>query len=122
VRHRDSLALDRVLSHGGGVEEHVDDVIVEQVHLVDVEDVAVRLGEDAGLELLLTALDCGLDVDRADDAILGGVDGQFHDTHLTAAPRQRLPALHPHGALGALQVGIIGWAAVAAVGHDVKPR
>ncbi len=40
-----------LMPHRRGVEQHVDDVIVEQVHLVDVQDVAVRLREHTGLEL-----------------------------------------------------------------------
>ena len=121
MRDRHPLALDRVLPHRRGIEEHVDDVIIEQVHLVDVEDVAVRLGEHARLELLLAALDGSLDIDRADDAILGRVDGQLHHAHAATPTRQRLAVFHAHGALHALQVGVIRRAAVAAVGHDVKP-
>ncbi len=122
MRHRDALALDGVLPHRRGVEEHVDDVVVEQVHLVDVEDVAVGLGEDARLELLLTALDRRLDVDRADDAILGRVDGQLDDAHPAAPARQRVATRHALGALRALQIGVIGRAPIAAISHDVKRR
>ena len=122
MRHRDPLALDGVLPHRRGVEEHVDDVVVEEVHLVDVEDVAVGLGEHAGLELLLAALDRRLDVDRTDDAILGRVDGQLHDAHAAAPTRQRFAALaHASVHSEALQIGVIGRASVTAVGDDVKP-
>ena len=75
MRHRHALALDGVLTHRRGVEEDVDDVVVEEVHLIDVEDVAVRFGEHARLELFLAALDRCLDIDRADNAVLGCVDG-----------------------------------------------
>ena len=70
VRERDALALHDVPSHRGGVEQHVDDVIVEQVHLVHVEDAAVGVGEEARLEAPLAELDGGLGVDGPDDAIL----------------------------------------------------
>jgi len=48
--------------------------------------------------------------------------GNFHNPHAAAPARQAFTALHTHGAFGALQVGIVGWASVAAVGHDVKSR
>ena len=50
VRERDTLSLDGVDAHRGRVETHVDDVVVEQVDFVDIEDVAVRLRQDARLE------------------------------------------------------------------------
>src|ERR1700737_2898786 len=43
---RDAFALDHVHTHGGGIEQHVDQVVVEQVDFIDIEDVAVRLGQD----------------------------------------------------------------------------
>ena len=79
VRERDALALHDVPSHRRGVEEDVDDVIVEQVHLVHVEDAAVGVGEEPRLEAAFPELDGGLGVDGPDDAILGRVDGQLHD-------------------------------------------
>jgi hypothetical protein len=86
VPHRDALALDDVDPHRRRVEQDVDEVVVEEVDLVDVEDVAVGLGQHPRLEALGPGLDRGLDVDAADDAVLGGVDGQLHDAH-PAVPR-----------------------------------
>ena len=40
----------RVDAHGGGVEQHVGEVVVEQVDLVHVEDAAVGRGQQARLE------------------------------------------------------------------------
>ena len=50
---RHALTLDDVDPERRGVEQHVDEVVVEQVDLVDVEDPAVRYGEQARLERLL---------------------------------------------------------------------
>ena len=47
---RDALALDDVDPERGRVEQDVRQVVVEEVDLVDVEDAAVRLGEQARLE------------------------------------------------------------------------
>ncbi len=71
VRERHPLPLDDVDPHGGGIQEHVHDVVVEEVHLVDVEDVAVRLGQHARLEAPRPGAQRSLDVDRAHDAVLG---------------------------------------------------
>ena len=64
------LLLDDVDAHRRGIEQHIHQVVVEQVDLVDIKDVAVCFGEHPGLEAALTALDGGLDIDRADDAVL----------------------------------------------------
>ena len=53
VLDRDAVALDGRAAHRGGVEQQVDEVVVQQVDLVDVEDPAVRLGQQAGLVLRL---------------------------------------------------------------------
>ena len=47
---RDPFALDPVDAGGGDVEQHVDEVVGEQVDLVDVEHAAVGRGQQAGLE------------------------------------------------------------------------
>ena len=84
MRDGDSLALDGVDAHRRGVEEHVDNVVVEEVHLVDVEDVAVRLGEHSRLEAPRPFLEGRLEVDGSDHAVFRGVDRQLDDPH---APR-----------------------------------
>src|SRR5207237_2433389 len=84
MAERNAFALDDVDAHRGCVEEDVDQVVVEQVDLVDVEDVAVRLGQHAGPKAPGACAQRGFQVDRADDAILGCVDGQLDHPH--AAP------------------------------------
>ncbi len=82
VRERDPLALHRVPPHRRRIEEHVDDVIVEEIHLVHVEDAPVGVAVGAPVRAAaLAELDGGLGVDGADDAILRSVDRQFHDPH-----------------------------------------
>ena len=56
-------------------------MVVEQIHLVHVEDAPVCVGEKPRLEATLAELDRGLGVDGADDTILRGVDRQFDDPH-----------------------------------------
>ena len=63
-------------------------MIVEQVHLVDVKDVAVRLRQHAWLESLGPGSKGGLDVDRADDAVFRSVDRQLDHPHAPLVMRQ----------------------------------
>ena len=54
-RWRDAVALDHVDARHGDVEQHVDEVVGEQVDLVDVQHPAVGGGQQAGLEADLAA-------------------------------------------------------------------
>ena len=47
VAVRDAVALDVRAAHRGGVEQHVDQVVVQQVDLVDVEHAAVGAGQQS---------------------------------------------------------------------------
>ena len=76
---REALALDDVLARGGDVEEEVDDVVLEQIDLVDVEIAAVGAGQQAGLKGFFAAGEGALDVEGADDAVLGGAEGEVDD-------------------------------------------
>ncbi len=79
VLDRDAVALDGRPAHRGGVEEQVDEVVVEEVDLVDVKDAAVGTGEQAGLVLRLALRQRPLEVQRAEDAVLGGTDRQLDE-------------------------------------------
>ncbi len=102
--HRHALALDDVDAHRGRIEENVHQVIVEEVDLVDVEDVAVGVSEDPRLEAALPLLDGALDVEGADDAVLGSVDGQLDHSHGAADPEEMLPGELAGSALVAEEV------------------
>jgi hypothetical protein len=80
VPHRDALALDVRGAQRGGVEEQVDQVVVQQVDLVHVEDAAVGGSEQARLEGLDPLGQRPLEVEGPDDAVLGGAHGQLHQT------------------------------------------
>ena len=65
-RHR--LALDAREPGRGGVEQRVDEVVGQEVDLVDVEDPAVRAGEQPGFEGLLAG-ERAAEVERADEPV-----------------------------------------------------
>lgn len=76
---RDAVAFDVDTTHGRGVEQHVHQVIVEKVDLVDVEHALMGVGEQPGLERTFAVPEYLLEVDRADDTVLGRADRQFHE-------------------------------------------
>ena len=83
----DALALHVVAAHGGGVQQHVNEVVVEQVHLVHVEDAPVGGGNQPGLEAAAAGADGLLDVQRTHEAVLGCAHGQVNDAHLAGYGR-----------------------------------
>jgi hypothetical protein len=111
----DALTFDVRGAHRGGVQQQVDQVVVEEVDLVDVEDPAVRVGQQARLEGLHTLREGPLDVQRTDEAVLGGADGQFDHARGPGLERPRL--VRPVGAAG---VGGAGVAGEPAAGDDVQ--
>ena len=73
----DAVTLDVNPAHRRGVEKHVDQVVVKQIHLVDVQNTLVSGGEQSGLECALTVTQNLLQVDRTDHPVFGGAHGQF---------------------------------------------
>ena len=51
---RDPVAFDVYPSHRSGIEQHVDQVVVQQVHLVHVEHSAMRAGQQSRRKRVLT--------------------------------------------------------------------
>ncbi len=74
---RDALTLDVVHAQGRGIEQQIDEVIMKQVHLVHVEQAAVRGGEQPGLEGGDALGQRALDVQGAGQPVLGGADRQL---------------------------------------------
>ena len=83
VLDRDAVTLDGRAAHRGGVEQQVDEVVVQQVDLVDVEDAAVGAGQQAGLVLRDALGQRLLEVQRAEHAVLGRADRQLDEAHGT---------------------------------------
>jgi hypothetical protein len=63
-------------------------VVVQQVDLVDIEDAPVGGGEQPRLEGLDPLRERTLQVEGADDAVLGGTDGQLEQAGSGAAGSQ----------------------------------
>src|SRR5712692_5017512 len=120
MRERHPLPLDHVHAHRSGVQQHIHDVVVEQVDLVDIEDVPVRLSEDAWFETPRPRAQGRFDVDGAHDAVLGRVDWQLDHAHPAPAGGQHAGRLEAAPAFGAQRLADVGIAAeVAALDHQV---
>ena len=81
MRIGNPLALDGIHAHRRRVEENVHNVILEQIDLIHIEDIAVRRRQNPRLELLAPVLNRRLHIERTDHAILGRTDGQLHHAH-----------------------------------------
>ena len=73
----DRAAPDGVTALGGRVQDGIDNIIREQVDLVNVEQVAVGLGQDAAADAQ-AFMDGGAFVDPADHILQAGVERQLH--------------------------------------------
>jgi hypothetical protein len=54
VRYANAFAFDSIDTHRGGVKQNVDEVIVEQVDFVDIQQTAIGVGKQPGLEAAMT--------------------------------------------------------------------
>ena len=115
VAYGDPLALDVRRTQGRGVEQQVDQVVVQQVDLVDVEHPAVGGGEQAGLERLDPLGQRPLEVERAGDPVLGGADRQLDEP----GRAHRRADVRLVRAVGALRVRLVGGAGEPAAGDDL---
>ncbi len=144
VAHRQALALDRVVPHGRHIEQHVDQVVGQQVDLVDIQQATVRRGQQARLECLAAVLERALDVEVAEHAVFGGAQRQVDEGHRRAGVRggagaaglafgQRRVRCAVEGAAGhprdgrqhvgqAARGGALGGALVAADQHAAQGR
>ncbi len=88
----DPLPLHGVPAGGGRVQDAVCYVVREEVDLVDVEYVLVRLGEEAGLEGPDAVADGLLYVEAPYDPVLRRADREGDDPHLPPLHLRVLPS------------------------------
>ena len=95
----------------------------EQVHLVDVEHAAVGRRQQPGLEADALAAQRGGQVERADQAVLGGAERQLGERCLTGEDRRETPGLAEGSPVLPLVDAVVRLGApVAAEGHHVPVR
>ena len=94
-------------------------MVVEQVHLIDVQQAAVGLGQQARLKRPHPLAQGLFNVDRAAKTIFGGPQRQVHHWHLARLDRQALAPIGAFTHLAALQIGIVRRAVVGVARHHV---
>ena len=102
----DTLALDGVPPARGGVQHHVHERVVQEVHLVDVEQAAVGASQEAGVVRLDALRESLLDVDGTADPVLGGAEGNLHHGNLHLSRGEGAAGLELLQRLGAHELGI----------------
>ena len=86
--HTHAIAFNDILARLCDIEQQINEMILEQIHFVDVEKTAVRARQQSGLERLLAIAQRFLDIERADHAILSGAEWQVDDRHTLLCHRQ----------------------------------
>ncbi len=75
----EAFALDHVLAGRSHIEQQVHEMVVEQVHFVDIEKAAIGAGEQARLEALLALGEGAFEIQRADHTVFGRAERQVDD-------------------------------------------
>ena len=83
-----ALALHRVHTHSRSIQQHIDNMVVQQIDFINIENITVRLRQNACLKLLLAMLNRMLYIQRAHNAILCRADRQLYNAHLQRFLRQ----------------------------------
>ena len=91
VAQRQALALHAVDAAGRRIQQHIHQMIRQQVDLVDVEDAAVGGGEQARFKARSPRRAFSR-CKRAEHAVLGGTQRQFDQGHRTFDDGERPPA------------------------------
>lgn len=95
----DAVAFDVYASHGGGVEQDVNQVIMQQIDLVDVEHAAVGASQQSRRERVLAVAHHPLQIQRANHPVFGGPQRQLHEAGLGAPGRDDNNAASPRTAV-----------------------
>jgi hypothetical protein len=117
-----ALALDQVAARDRNVKQQVNQVVVEQIHLVYVEEPAVGAREQSRLESLDARGQRALDVDGAADAVFGRPERQLRDRHVRALARQFCARRQQRVAVVAEARVVGGVAVVEAAAHALDLR
>src|SRR6516162_1035611 len=81
---RNAFALDFVDACNGNIQEQINQMVLEQIHFIDVEKAAIGTREQSRFERLNADPERALNVDCAADAVFGGAQRQVYDGHGSA--------------------------------------
>ncbi len=77
--HGESFPLHAIDAHRGDVQQHVDQVVGQQVDFVYVEDPTMSGGQQSRLEGLAPIFQGSLEIETSEDPILAGSQGQIDE-------------------------------------------
>ena len=77
-----ALTLHGIYTHSGTVQQHIHDVIIQQVDFIHIEDIAIGLRQQTGLKNLFTFLDGLLHAKGTDHTVFRRADRKFHNSAL----------------------------------------
>ena len=89
MTNAEPLSLDDIFAGGRDIEQKVDDVILEQIHLVDIEKAAMSPRQQPRLEPGLAGHESAFEIERTGHAILGGAERQVDDRNRSGPLAQR---------------------------------
>ena len=81
MREGHAFALHRVDAERRGVKQHVHQVIGQKIDFIDVQNAAMRRGEQARLKHASPFAQRPLQIERAEDAVFRGADRQIDERH-----------------------------------------
>ncbi len=82
MTHGDPFARYTVDAHGGDIQEQVDDVVVQQVHLVDVQHSLIDPRQDARPKTLLAVAEGMFQIQGAQELVFGDAQRQRFERRL----------------------------------------
>mmetsp|Transcript_19820 Transcript_19820/g.51517 ORF Transcript_19820/g.51517 Transcript_19820/m.51517 type:complete len:394 (+) Transcript_19820:3129-4310(+) len=122
VADADTLTLDSVPARGSRIQQHIHQVVIQQVDLIYIQDAPVGLCQQARLKGLYTFCQGLLNVDGAAHAVLCGSKGQVDHGNLHGLHGQLLTSLEAHADLFAHDLGIRRVRVESVFGHHLDLR
>ena len=75
----DPLTLYMIDTHSCDIQEDIDQVVLEEIHLIDIENLLMSTSQDTGREAQLSRRQSMLHIDRANELILRRSYRQLHN-------------------------------------------
>ena len=95
-------------------------MIVEEVHLIHIEQAAVGLGQEAWFKGPHALAEGFFNINRSAESIFCGAEGKVHHRHLPRFCGHAFVADQPFAHLAALQVWVCSGAVVGVSSHDIN--
>ena len=87
---RDALPLHHVDAHGRRVQQHVHQVVVQEIDLIHIKDAPVGRSQKSRIKVFFAGLDGLLQVNGAQQPVRGGAQRHVHPRHGPIAHRELL--------------------------------